>query len=140
LDLEKKLNIKYVTLDNLLLARAEDTYHLISESQLMKMKKTAFLINTSRGPVVDEKALFKALKEGVIAGAGLDVFENEPIDPNNPLLTLDNIVLTPHISSASISTRTNMAIMAAKNIIAVLQKKMPPNLVNDDVKNVKQLK
>ena len=140
MDLEKKLNIKYVTLDNLLLARAEDTYHLISESQLMKMKKTAFLINTSRGPVVDEKALFKALKEGVIAGAGLDVFENEPIDPNNPLLTLDNIVLTPHISSASISTRTNMAIMAAKNIIAVLQKKMPPNLVNDDVKNVKQLK
>jgi glyoxylate reductase len=98
------------------------------------MKRTAFLINTSRGPVVDEEALHRALKERVIAGAGLDVFEREPIDPGSPLLTLDNIITTPHIASASIETRTKMAVTAAKNLVSVLQGKEPLNLVNPEVK------
>ena len=97
------------------------------------MKKTAYLINTSRGPVIDEAALYDALKAKTIAGAGLDVFEKEPIDPSNPLLELDNIVMTPHIASASIDTRTAMAVMAATNLVAVLEGKEPPNPVNPEV-------
>ncbi|MDZ7291933.1 MAG: D-glycerate dehydrogenase [candidate division KSB1 bacterium] len=108
------------------------TRHLINASSLRLMKKTAYLINTSRGPVVDEAALAEALKNGVIAGAGLDVFENEPaVHPE--LLKLDNVVLTPHTASATIETRTKMATMAAENLIAGLTGQQPPNLVNLEV-------
>jgi phosphoglycerate dehydrogenase-like enzyme len=84
--------------------------------------------------VVDEKALYEALKAKKIAGAGLDVFEKEPIDPTNPLIDLDNIIMTPHIASASIDTRMAMAMMAATNIVAVLEGREPPNAVNPEIK------
>lgn len=106
-----------------------ETRHLIGRRSLAMMKPTAYLINTSRGPVVDELALVEALKNKVIAGAGLDVYEWEPnITPE--LLELDNVVLAPHIASATNETRTKMAIMAAENIIAALEGKTPPNAVN----------
>ena len=145
-ELEKEHNISFETLDTLLeksdfvsihTPLNDKTHHLIGKQQLAKMKKTAYLINTSRGPVVDEAALYEALKAKKIAGAGLDVFENEPIDPTNPLIELDNIVLTPHIASASIETRTAMAVMAAKNLVAVLGGEEPLNQVNPEVKKRK---
>lgn len=105
------------------------TRHLISKKELKSMKKTAYLINTSRGPVIDEKALVKALKNKQIAGAALDVFEKEPkLMPG--LKRLDNVILTPHIASASIETREKMAVMAAQNIIDALEGGKPKNLVN----------
>lgn len=115
----------------------EKTQHLIGERQFNLMKKTAILVNTSRGPVVDDSALCHALKEGRIAGAGLDVFPKEPIDRSNPLIKLDNTVLLPHIGSASIETRTRMAVMAVENAIAVLKGKVPPNLVNPEVLRIR---
>ena len=110
----------------------ESTFHMIGEKQLKMMKKNAILINTSRGPVVDEKALTKALKEKWIFGAGLDVYENEPDIPKD-LKRLDNVVLQPHSASATIETRTKMAIMAAENMIEGLKGKVPPNCVNREV-------
>ncbi|MDZ7360365.1 MAG: D-glycerate dehydrogenase [candidate division KSB1 bacterium] len=108
------------------------TKHLINAQTLRLMKKTAYLINTSRGPVIDEAALAEALKNGVIAGAALDVFENEPV-VHPELLELDNVVLTPHTASATIETRSKMATMAAENLIAGLAGQKPPNLVNVEV-------
>ncbi|MCM8825450.1 MAG: D-glycerate dehydrogenase [Candidatus Omnitrophica bacterium] len=109
-----------------------ETRHLIGERELALMKKTAILINTSRGPVVDEKALANALKEKKIWGAGLDVYENEPvIEPE--LISLDNVVLLPHIASATFETRTKMGIMAAENILAFFRGEIPPNIVNPEV-------
>ena len=108
------------------------TRHYVAAAELALMKPSAILINTSRGPVVDEQALAAALKEGRIASAGLDVFENEPdIDPG--LLSLENVVLAPHIASASIETRTRMCTMAAENAVAVITGQTPPNAVNPDV-------
>ena len=96
-----------------------ETRHLIDAAALRKMKRTAILINTSRGPVVDERALAEALRDGVIAGAGLDVYEREPqVEPL--LLELENVVLLPHIASASERTRTRMAVRAAENILAFM--------------------
>ena len=108
------------------------TTHYISKPELALMKPTAILINASRGPVVDEKALVQALKEGKIAGAGLDVYEKEPeVEP--ALLSMKNLILAPHIASASYETRLRMAMMAAENLIAGLTGKRPPNLVNKEV-------
>ena len=96
------------------------------------MKRTAYLINTARGTVIDEESLVNALKNKQIAGAGLDVYEEEPkLKPG--LADLDNVVLAPHLGSATIETRTKMAIMAAENIIAVLNKQKPKNCVNPEV-------
>jgi len=106
-----------------------DTHHLINAERLAKMKKNAFLVNTARGPVVDEAALVDALKSGVIAGAGLDVFEHEP-KVHEGLLGLDNAVLIPHLGSATVETRTAMANLAATNALAFLAGKTPPNPVN----------
>jgi glyoxylate reductase len=117
----------------------KETHHLVNEEKLKLMKKTAYLINNSRGPVVDEKALYTALKEGRIAGAGLDVFEQEPTSPDDPLLKLDNVVVAPHISSASIETRSKMAEMVAENLVAFFEGKKPPNLINPDVMKVRPL-
>jgi glyoxylate reductase len=109
-----------------------DTTHMIHAGSLGLMKRTACLINTGRGPLVDEAALAEALKNGVIAGAALDVFENEPA-VHSELLKLENVVLTPHIASATIESRSKMAIMAAENLIAGLAGGKPPNLVNTEV-------
>jgi lactate dehydrogenase-like 2-hydroxyacid dehydrogenase len=109
-----------------------ETTHYISTADFALMKPSAILINASRGPVVDEKALVQALKEGRIAGAGLDVYEKEPeVEPG--LLEMKNVVLTPHIASASHESRLKMAIMAAENLVAGLMGKLPPNLVNEEV-------
>ncbi|WKZ26507.1 MAG: D-glycerate dehydrogenase [Candidatus Paceibacterota bacterium] len=106
----------------------DSTRHLINADRLRKMKKTAYLINTSRGPVVDEKALFEALRDGVIAGAALDVFEEEPkVYPG--LEKLQNVILTPHIASATFETRSKMSEMAAENIITFFEGQEPPNVV-----------
>lgn len=107
----------------------KETYHLIGERELSLMKPTAILVNVARGAVVDEEALVRALKNRKIAGAGLDVYENEPqIHPELP--GLNNVVLLPHIGSATVETREKMARMAAENLIAILSDKTPPNLVN----------
>jgi glyoxylate reductase len=109
-----------------------ETRHLIGADALRGMKKTAYLINASRGPVVDEAALVEALREGWIAGAGLDVFEEEPtVHPG--LLGLANVVLAPHIASASHDTRLKMASLAVDNCLAVLEGKRPPTPVNPEV-------
>jgi glyoxylate reductase len=117
----------------------KETHHFINEEKLRLMKKTAYIINNSRGPVVDEKALHMALKEGWIAGAGLDVFEQEPTPMDNPLLKLENVVVAPHISSASLETRAKMSEMVADNLVSFFQGKQPPNLVNPDVMKVQPL-
>ncbi len=109
----------------------EETTHLIGSRELALMKPTAFLINTSRGPVVDEAALVKALRDKSIAGAGLDVFEREP-ELEAGLADLDNVVIVPHIGSATTSTRTAMGNMAARNLIAMLKGENPPNCVNPE--------
>lgn len=147
-EIEKDFGAKKVDLDTLLkesdfvsihVPLMKETQHLINEQKLKLMKKTAYLINNSRGPVVDEKALYKALKEGWIAGAGLDVFEQEPTPVDNPLLKLDNVAVAPHISSASIETRSKMGEMVAENLVAFFEGKKPPNLLNADVMKVRQL-
>ena len=128
---EKEFGAKFVSLDELL-ARSDfvtlhvpllpETRHLIDAKRLRQMKKTAILINASRGPVVDERALAEALRDRVIAGAGLDVYEHEPqVEPL--LLELENVVLLPHVASASERTRVRMAVRAAENILAFLDGK-----------------
>jgi glyoxylate reductase len=106
------------------------TRHYVGEAELSAMKRTAYLINTARGPVVDEAALARALRAGRIAGAGLDVYEREP-EVHPDLLGLDNVTLAPHIASATVETRTKMALIAAENAIAAVQGHVPPNLVTE---------
>ncbi len=103
----------------------EDTYHLIGEQELSLMKSTAVLINTSRGPVVDEEALYEALKKKLIWGAGLDVFDNEPVRASHPLIHLPNVVAIPHIGSATVETRVAMANLAVDNLMLALTGKAP---------------
>ena len=138
---EKELGATYVPFDELLqkadyvsihVPLMESTHHLIGERELKLMKKTAYLINSARGPIVDEKALVKALQEKEIAGAGLDVFEDEPeLAPG--LAELDNVVIAPHIASATIETRSKMATEAAEGCLSVLKGERPVNLVNEEV-------
>lgn len=140
-ELEKELSAKFVDKETLLkesdfvsvhVPLNEETKHLISEKEINLMKSTACLINTSRGPVVDEAALAKVLKEKKIFGAALDVYEEEPrIHPG--LIGLDNVVIVPHIASASVETRGKMAEMAAKNLILVFEGKKPLSIVNEEV-------
>ncbi|UCB61008.1 MAG: D-glycerate dehydrogenase [Candidatus Bathyarchaeota archaeon] len=143
--LEKEFGVQYAEIDDLLrkadfvsihVPLLKDTYHLINEKRLKLMKKTAVLINNARGPVIDEKALYRALKEGWIHGAGLDVFEQEPTSLDNPLLTLGNVVVAPHISSSSVETRARMSGMVAENLIAFFEGRAPPNLVNKAVTEI----
>ncbi|MFW9935573.1 MAG: 2-hydroxyacid dehydrogenase [Candidatus Thorarchaeota archaeon] len=140
-DQEKELGIQAVSLDRLLKESDFITIHvpltsktqkMIGDKELRMMKPSACLVNTSRGPVIDQDALVSALKDGIIAYAGLDVFAEEPLPANHPLLSLANVILAPHIASASIQTRSKMAVMAAENCIAVLKGKSPSNPVNVD--------
>jgi glyoxylate reductase len=110
-----------------------DTRYLIDAEALSNMKPTAVLINTARGPIVDPEALYEALKENRIFGAGLDVTDPEPLPLDSPLLTLDNIVVVPHVASASTTSRQQMSWMAAQNLIAGLKGERLPNCVNPQV-------
>ena len=133
----KELDAKHMSMDELLATSdvvslhcpySPETHHLMNAETIGKMKKSAYLINTARGPVVDEAALVDALRSNAIAGAGLDVFEHEP-KVHEGLLGLDNAVLIPHLGSATVETRTAMATTAVANSLAVLAGKTAPNLV-----------
>lgn len=146
-DLEKEYGMQFTDVDALFqnadfvtinVPLTKQTHHLVDEKRLKSMKKTAYLVNNARGPVVDEKALYEALKEGWIAGAALDVFEQEPTSVQNPLLNLNNVVVAPHISSASYETRSKMAEMVAENLVDFFEGKTPPNLVNPEVVKIKK--
>ena len=138
-DAEKELRAEYRDMHELL-AEADfisvhtpllpETHGLFNAAKFQRMKRTAFFINTSRGPVVDEAALVAALEDGKIAGAALDVYEKEPVI--HPGLRRSNVVLAPHIASASLETRTKMACMAAENVIALLQGRRPANVLNPE--------
>ncbi|SDG88987.1 gluconate 2-dehydrogenase [Paraburkholderia steynii] len=110
-----------------------ETHHMIGANELRKMKRSAILINASRGQTVDENALIEALQTGTIHGAGLDVFDKEPVDPNSPLLKLKNVVALPHIGSATHETRHAMARCAAENLVSALDGTLKINIVNRDV-------
>ncbi|AUT68118.1 MULTISPECIES: 2-hydroxyacid dehydrogenase [Paraburkholderia] len=110
-----------------------ETHHMIGANELRKMKRSAILINASRGQTVDENALIEALQTGTIHGAGLDVFDTEPVDPNSPLLTMKNVVALPHIGSATHETRHAMARCAAENLVSALDGTLKINIVNRDV-------
>ena len=135
---ERALGVTYAPLEEVLhrsdfisihTAYNSGTHHFIGFEEFKLMKNTAYIINTARGPIIDENALVEALKNKEIAGAGLDVFEEEPkVHPG--LLEMDNVVLLPHIGSATIATRTKMATMAVENLVAALEGKAPPNVVN----------
>ena len=112
---------------------SEETYHLVSDRQFALMKPTAILINTARGSIIDPDALYRALSNGKIAGAAIDVTEPEPIPIDSPLLNLDNLIVAPHIGSASYKTRSKMAAMAIANLIAGLKGEVLPNCVNPEV-------
>jgi glyoxylate reductase len=136
--LETELGAKYVDMDTLLTQSDyvsihvnlnSESLHMIDEPKLKRMKNTAFLINTSRGQVVDEKSLVKALRKKWIAGAGLDVFEKEPLDTKSLLIGMENVVLLPHIGSATHEIRSKMSEIAAQNIIDILSGKEPPFVV-----------
>lgn len=142
-EVERELGLTYVPMESLL--RSADfislhpqltpqTRHLMSDAQFALMKKTAFIINSSRGPVIDEAALVGALKEKKIAGAGLDVYEHEPqVSPE--LVAMKNVVLTPHLGSAVLELREGMAHIVVDNITAIIEGRTPPNCVNPDVLN-----
>ncbi|AFY88768.1 2-hydroxyacid dehydrogenase [Chroococcidiopsis thermalis] len=142
LDIEQSLGAECVTFDRLLQESdfvtihaplTEDTYHLFSQPQFQCMKRSAILINTARGQIVDSEALYQALKERQIAAAALDVTDPEPIAPQSLLLTLDNLMITPHIASASRPTREKMASMAIANLVAGLRGDRLPHCVNPEV-------
>lgn len=139
-DVEKSVNAEYRDMNSLLtdadfislhVPLLPETRGMFDAPKFFRMKPTAFLINTSRGPVVDEAALVAALENNKIAGAALDVFENEPFI--HPGLRRPNVVLTPHIASASFETRTRMAVMAANNVVAMFKGQRPPNMLNPDI-------
>jgi glyoxylate/hydroxypyruvate/2-ketogluconate reductase len=135
---EQSLGVKYCTLQELLQESdfvvlmtplTAETTRLIGREELALMKKTAIFINTSRGQTVDEEALIDALEKGGIYGAGLDVYGQEPVEPNNPLLQMPNVVTLPHIGSATAKTRFDMAMLAAENLVKAVSGEVPPNLV-----------
>ncbi|WP_312745257.1 glyoxylate/hydroxypyruvate reductase GhrB [Cedecea neteri] len=139
---EERFNARYCDLDTLLaesdfvcilLPLSDETRHLIGAEQIAKMKSSAILINVGRGPVVDEKALIQALEEGKIHAAGLDVFEQEPLPLESPLLGMPNVVALPHIGSATHETRYGMAECAVENLITALTGKVEVNCVNPQV-------
>jgi glyoxylate reductase len=142
-ELEKQVQARYVDRDTLLreadflsvhVPLTPETRGFLSTREFSLMKPTAYIVNTARGEVVDDEALVESLKNGRIAGAGLDVFQHEPaIHP--ALLAMNNVILLPHIGSGSVETRTRMGLMAAENLIAALEGKVPPNCLNPEVYN-----
>jgi glyoxylate reductase len=140
-EVEGELGAEFRELDDLL-AEADfislhvnltpETRHMMNAERLAKMKPTAVLVNTSRGPVIDEAALSEALRDGVIFAAGLDVFEKEP-EVHPDLLELENAVVIPHLGSATVDTRIAMGMVAAENLIAALEGRRPPTLLNPEV-------
>jgi len=139
-DVERELNAEFLPRDQVLeqsdflslhVPLRAETRGLIGPAELAKMKRTAFLINTTRGPVVQEAALVAALEQGTIAGAALDVFEREPLISEG--LRRDNVVLAPHLGSASVETRTRMSMIAVENAIAIFGGKRPPTILNPEV-------
>lgn len=147
LELEEKLGIEYKRLEEVLRESdvisihtplTKETYHIINEERLKLMKRTAIIINTARGPIIDTNALIKALSENWIAGAGIEVFEEEPLPPNHPLTAFKNVILTPHIGSATYEARHAMAEKVMENLIAFIKGEIPPNLVNKEVLNVRK--
>jgi lactate dehydrogenase-like 2-hydroxyacid dehydrogenase len=108
-----------------------ETRHAIAAAELARMKPSAIIINAARGPIIDEEALVGALQAGRLAGAGLDVFENEP-KPHPALMTMENVTMMPHVGSATAETRLQMALLASKNLLAALRGERPPNLVNPE--------
>lgn len=142
--LEETISARYVALDDLLrqsdyvvisAALTAETRYLIGERELGLMKPAAILVNIARGPIVDQRALYRALVDRKIWAAGLDVFEVEPLPMDEPLLKLDNVVIPPHLGSASIATRTKMAMLAAENCLAGVTGKVPRNVVNPEAKD-----
>lgn len=138
----RQLGAEYVSLDELLVRSDfvslhctlnDDTYHLIGPDQLRSMKPTAILVNAARGPVVDTEALVVALGKGEIAGAALDVTDPEPLPADHPLVGMPNVVIVPHIASASVATRNRMATMAVNNLLAGVRGERPPHVVNPEV-------
>ncbi len=143
-DRGKALGAQCVDLDTLLaesdfvtvhVPLTPETHHMLGAEQFRKMKPSAILINTARGPIVDPDALCDALEHGDIAYAALDVTEPEPLPADHKLLALSNVIICPHMASASVATRTKMATMAAENLIAALKGEIPPNLVNPEALN-----
>jgi glyoxylate reductase len=142
LQMENQVRAKHVDMDDLIkqsdflsvhCSLNNESYHLIDKSKFRQMKKSSYLVNTARGQIINEMHLIQALKQCWISGAGLDVFEKEPPSPNNPLLKMNNVVLSPHIGSATFLTRTKMAEVAAKNLLNVLNQKKPIYLANPEV-------
>lgn len=140
LETEKNLEVKYLDLQELLKRSdfvvlmtplTRETYRLIGADEFKLMKETAIFINASRGQTVDEKALIEALKSGQIRAAGLDVYEKEPIDVNNDLINLSNVVLLPHLGSATFETRNNMAKLSAENMVKALMGERVLNIVKE---------
>jgi glyoxylate reductase len=147
-DLEKELGIEYCEIDDLLkrsdivtihVPRSKETIGLINENNLKLMKPSAVVVNTSRGGIIDERGLYKALSNGWIFAAGLDVHEKEPTPMEDPLLKLPNIIVAPHIASATHQSRSKMSEFAALNLVKVLKGEEPPALVNQEVKNIRPL-
>ncbi len=142
LNAEEQLQAEYVSLQKLLQQSdfvclmaplSPETVQLIGKQEFSLMKKTAIFVNGARGQMVDEDALVEALKKREICAAGLDVYEKEPVEPNNPLLYMKNVVTLPHIGSATLETRYKMAKLAAENLIKGLQGEIPPSLINKEV-------
>ena len=141
-DVERELNATYASLEDVLrnsdivslhVPLTPETRGMIGERELRMMKPTAILVNTARGAVVDTDALVRALKEGWIAGAALDVFHEEPLPPEHPLTKLENVVLAPHIGSATREAREAMTCAVLENLLAFKRGEVPPNLVNREV-------
>ncbi len=140
--LERRYGMTYLPLEELLrqsdfvtlhVPLTEETRRLISRRELGLMKESAVLMNTSRGSLVDQTALYEALKLGRIGGAALDVTDPEPIQPDDPLLTLENVVIVPHVASASVATREHMANLAAENLLTALRGRIPKDTANREV-------
>ncbi len=145
---EREMGVEYRPLKDLLkesdfvslhVPLNEESHHLLDRQRLRLMKRSAILVNTSRGPVVDEDALAEALKKGWIAAAGLDVYRTEPLPLESPLLKLENIVLSPHLGSATHETRRLMSELSARNLLAVLKGEEPPHLYNPEVEKIRPL-
>ena len=140
--MEEQLGAKHVDMDELIeesdflslhCSLNRESYHLINETNLRRMKNDSYIINTARGQIINEAHLIRALKQRWIAGAGLDVFEKEPPSSYNPLLKMKNVVLLPHIGSATLLTRTKMAVVSAKNLLNILNQKNAIYLANPEV-------